>query len=118
MSEDRAEYDALLEDLLREMQPTTEHESLLVSLMVQARWKLARMVRLEADLFERMSSGEDVTNELELIHRYSGAAERSYFKAHKEFTDGRGVHPSPVAPPKPDPLAALKNWPVPKPTKQ
>jgi hypothetical protein len=88
-TEDPSEYDALLGRLLNEMQPTTEHESFLVSLMAQSRWKLARIGRLEDDLFEKMLNGEEVTRQLDLMRRYSAAAERSYYKAHKELTDGR-----------------------------
>jgi hypothetical protein len=99
-SEDRAAFDALVENLLSEFQPHGEHESFLVRQMAEARWRLARIRLIETAAFDLLvgeaapqnpyariaekmvANGGDV---LAKLNRYASAAERSYYKAHKEL---------------------------------
>lgn len=99
-SEDPAQFEALLCGLDGEFAPTTHHEFLLVQQMAQARWRLARIRRIETAAFNNllgdaepadadaclavalMQSG---TGFLAKLERYAASAERSYFKAHKEL---------------------------------
>src|SRR4051794_4000748 len=56
--EDQDEFDILLVCLRDEMKPADEHESFLLGQMAQARWRLARIQRLETALFDQMLVGE------------------------------------------------------------
>ncbi len=87
--EDPDNFESLVERIIIEMQPSTEHEGLLVGFMAQARWKLGRIQNIEADLLDRCIAGEPVSAQLALIMRYAAAAERSYYKAHAEFMKSR-----------------------------
>jgi hypothetical protein len=99
-SEDRVAFDALVENLVSEFQPHGEHESFLIRQMAEARWRLARIRLIETAAFDLLvgepapenpyariaekmiANGGDVLSKLE---RYASAAERSYYKAHKEL---------------------------------
>lgn len=99
-SEDQTAFNSLIENLLSEFQPHGEHESFLVQQMAEARWRLTRIRRIETAAFDLLvgepapenpyariaekmiANGGDVLARLE---RYASAAERSYYKAHKEL---------------------------------
>jgi hypothetical protein len=99
-SEDQAAFNSLVENLLAEFQPHGVHESFLVRQMAEARWRLARIRLIETAAFDilagepapetpyariaekMIANGGDVLAKLE---RYASAAERSYYKAHKEL---------------------------------
>ena len=106
--EDADEFQASLERIRAEFQPQTDHENFLVQQMAQARWKLARAQRLENAAFEMLfqqgfdkgdgqsyetcvvsSMNKSGGNALALMQRYAAAAERSYYKAHRELQQGR-----------------------------
>ncbi len=90
-SEDQSEFDDLLERYRNQFGFDGEHESFLVEQMARSRWKLARVQRLETATFERASetgSPED-WKALATLQRYAAAAERSYYKAHRELQQGR-----------------------------
>ncbi len=90
-NEDQAEFDRLLESYRNQFGFDGEHESFLVEQMARSRWKLARIQRLETATFARASetgSAED-WKALATLQRYSAAAERSYYKAHRELQQGR-----------------------------
>jgi len=116
-NEDQSAFDRLLANLRTEFAPSTEHESFLVEQMAQSRWRLARIRRIEGAVLDQMleggvhpdpdrrvaarlllGGGESALNNL---HRYASAAERSYYKAHKELMAARAtrvaVHPAPSA---------------------
>jgi hypothetical protein len=98
--EDRSAFDGLFETLTSDFSPQGEHERFLVRQMAEARWRLARIRRLETAAFDLMlgmadsespdtrlaealiNRGGDLHSKLE---RYAAAAERSYFKAHQEL---------------------------------
>jgi hypothetical protein len=81
--------------------PGNEHEYFLVETMVESRWKLARLKRMEAALVQQMC-GQDTertnpdaviaaamlagsANAYACLQRYQAAAERSYYKAKQEL---------------------------------
>jgi hypothetical protein len=83
-----------------EFRPESEHEAFLVTQMVEARWRMIRMDRLENRAFEQALErieADPKANILEQLQatgadffrRQRAAAEKSYYKAHKELTTGR-----------------------------
>ena len=100
--EDQTAFDRLLESYLSEFQPTTTHEHFLVDQLAQSRWRLDRAHRLEALALEQIVSGDsDETNPnsrilahlgpnaLTTLNRWAAAAEKSYYRAHRELTQAR-----------------------------
>ena len=100
--EDQTAFDRLLESYHSEFQPTTTHEHFLVDQLAQSRWRLDRAHRLEALALEQIVSGDsDETNPnsrilahlgpnaLPTISRWAAAAEKSYYRAHRELTQAR-----------------------------
>ncbi len=102
--ESSEEFDALAARLGAEFHPEGENEGFLVHQMIQARWKLLRIERLEGLAFEQIltepGSDDDPDtrllgamgrngNILDKLARYSAAAERSYFKALRELQASR-----------------------------
>ena len=118
--EDPSAYAQLLETLQKELTPATEHEKFLVTQMAESRWRLDRTNRFEAVAYDQLLDEVDKTNPdhvivvkltnrtsniFDLLQRYRTAAERSYYKAHKELTQGRKNEKRNEAK---DPLAWLK----------
>ncbi len=105
--EDQDEFDILLVCLRDELQPGNGHETFLVELMAQSRWRLARARRLETAMFDQMLTASPLPADpdqqiaaqlmaggdraLATIQRYASAAERSYYKAHAEFMKSRKI---------------------------
>jgi hypothetical protein len=102
--EDQSAFARLLDTLARELTPTTEHEKFLVTQMAESRWRLDRISRFEAVAYEHLFEqphetnpdhvivlklGSKTANVFDLLQRYATAAERSYYKAHRELTQGR-----------------------------
>ena len=103
--ESRQDFDDLAARLRTEYTPQGDSESFLVDQMIQARWKLERIGRLEALAMEQIltdPAGDDPdpdarllavmsrnNNVLDKLARYSAAAERSYYKALRELQAGR-----------------------------
>lgn len=102
--ESREEYDALADTIAAEHQPEGDNEAFLVNQMIQARWKLLRLERLEALAMEQIltdpASSPDPDSAilaamaknssiLDKLARYEAAAERSYFKALRELQSSR-----------------------------
>jgi len=96
--QDAHEHAALLQRYTAEFAPTSAHEEFLVSQMVSSRWRLARLQRLESRLYSGYSSQPDPdgailadfqTRNATTLQRAIAAAERSYYKAHKELATGR-----------------------------
>ena len=96
--EDSAEFDQFSDELTRELYPGSPHESSLLTIMAQSRWRLARLRRLETAALNSVlgSAGlEDPDaklaqslighdgDPLAKIERYAAAAERSYYKAFR-----------------------------------
>ena len=121
--EDHDAYALLLESLQKEHAPTSEHEKFLVTQMAESRWRLDRTNRFEAIAFDRFLGeyddddpdhiivgklSERTTNIMDLLQRYRTSAERSYYKAHRELTQGRKDAKRNEAKPAADPLAWVK----------
>jgi hypothetical protein len=103
--ENREEFEALRASFHAEFEPRTPNEEFLVEQMLQARWRIARIYRLEAALFEQLAesqTGESADariaaaliqssglGALNLLQRYLAAAERSYHKAARELAESR-----------------------------
>ena len=103
-NEDPDEYDEIFNGFIEEFDPAGYHETFLVHQMIQSRWRIIRIHRLERVYLEQLqvagptvdpdqaildsmaAKGVDVLN---AFARYTAAAERSYFKAHRELIAGR-----------------------------
>jgi hypothetical protein len=98
--ESQEEFDQLAAAVRNEFAPETDSENFLVNQMAQARWKLDRIQRLEAQAFEQVLTEPGAPgdpdarilaaigargNLLDKLQRYSSAAERSYYKARREL---------------------------------
>ncbi len=95
--ESQADCDHLRETYRTDFDPQTEHDQFLLDQMVQARWKLIRLQKLEEAAFEAMLSDETPDtpearlvvklgpNALDKIERYNTTAQRAYYKAHNEL---------------------------------
>ena len=118
--EDHDAYAQLLETLQKEHAPATDHEKFLVTQMAESRFRLDRTNRFEAIAYDQLLGECDKTNPdhvivvkltnrtaniFDLLQRYRTAAERSYYKAHRELTQGRAREKRNEAK---DPLAWLK----------
>jgi hypothetical protein len=127
-NESQENYDRLLAKTIAEHNPTTEHEYFCVEVMVQARWKKARINRLEATVVGQMvtlsnSDDADAVMSIAMINkadgamaklaRYSAQANRDYFKAHSELKKSKGATEG-ADKPKPQPAAnqPVQNEPV------
>ncbi len=133
--EDRQQFEHLLNSYAQTFKPSNEHEIFLGHRMVESRWKLARLQRMEAALFQQMTSQDagntdpdavivaamlaGNANAYASLQRYTAAAERSYYKAKRELERERASSAQPaVAPvqiirpvqnePKPEAPAAAK----------
>ena len=84
--EDQDEFDILLACLRDEFQPANQHESFLTGQMAPSRWRLSRIQRIEAPMFDQMLA-ETTTGDPD--HRIAAAAECSYYKAHAELLKSR-----------------------------
>ena len=99
--EDLGAFHKIRSGYLDTFQPDNEHEYFLVETMVESRWKLARLKRMEAALIQQMC-GQDTeranpdavvaaamlagsANAYASLQRYQAAAERSYYKAKQEL---------------------------------
>jgi hypothetical protein len=107
MHENQAEFDALKQRIAEEQNPEGEHETFLVEQMVQSRFKLIRINRLENLAYDYILLGEDPSQSddpdakiiaamskngrdpLASLERYRITAERAYYKAHRELTQNR-----------------------------
>ena len=98
--EDQSAFARLLNTLATELMPKTEHDRFLVAQMAESRWRLDRINRFEAIAYEHLLEPPDETNPdhvivlklraktanvFDLLQRYAAAAERSYYKAHREL---------------------------------
>ena len=108
--ENAEDYTDLAARLRDEFQPDGENENFLVDQMIQSRCRLLRIQRLEALAFEQIltepgsSSDPDARilaamcpsgNALDKLHRYTAAAERSYYKALRELQSSRHLRNEP-----------------------
>jgi hypothetical protein len=99
-NENQQEFDELVAEYHRTFAPTNTHEQFLVEEMVQSRWRLARIRRLEAALVEQMvglgdpadadsilaaALLDDTAGPFKTLQRYAAAAERTGHRALKQL---------------------------------
>ena len=90
-TEDRNEFNALLDEFKSEWNPETPHQEFLVSQMAGARWKLARLERTEVDMLSGLDSLEKAFTDKEAaaafakLERYRVNLERTYHRSLREF---------------------------------
>jgi hypothetical protein len=105
--EDPDQFQELVIAYDSEFQPVTEHECFLVDQLVEARWKIGRIERLQAEAFDQMLAAGDPaqssdarivaalsqpTTVFDRLQRYAAQAERSYHKAHRELVQLQRQH--------------------------
>lgn len=98
--ESQDDFDALVAAIAGEHRPEGDTETFLVDQMIQARWKLLRIERLEALAVEQiltepgaaadpdsrlLSAMAGSGSVLDKLARYAAAAQRSYYKALREL---------------------------------
>jgi hypothetical protein len=105
--EDQDQFDQIQTVLRNDHQPENIHQNFLVNQMMKAQWQLARAERLETVAFELLAmpapdsgdpdirivnailaSGRDA---LGAFKRYAAQAERSYYKAYREFAAAKRI---------------------------
>ncbi len=104
--ENREDFDELEAAYRSEFNPQTPHQEFMLGQMVQARWKLDRIQRLEALAFEQLltepgaATGPDErilaalgrsSNIFDKLQRYTAAATRSYNAANRELKNARAA---------------------------
>ena len=125
--EDATAFHCHLENYQRKFTPQDDHEEFLVLRMVESRWKLARIQRMEVALLQQLTPGSEIPttpdglNAYASLQRYAAAAERSYYKALHELASNRAPAtpqpaPQPIARPVAQPAKpAIPNEPNPAP---
>ena len=88
--EDPNEYQTYMEEYFAQHVPATMDEQFLVRQMAEAMWRLRRIQRLEAPLFNNAPGGSPFadpmfSNELLKLTRYQKSLESSYFRASREL---------------------------------
>ena len=90
-SEDRNQFKALLEQTKSEWRPETTHQEFLVSQMTGAQWKLARLERMEVDMYAALDDPTKVFSDKETaagftrLERCRAALERTYHRCVREL---------------------------------
>jgi len=123
--EDLEGFERMHDDYVRTFTPRNDHQYFLVSRMVESRWKLSRLTRMEAALVQQMvtqdpeNTNPDAVivaamlagsaNAYASLQRYAAAAERSYYKAKHELERDR-ARDAKLEPPAP-PAVVLQNEP-------
>jgi hypothetical protein len=94
-NENQEEFDELIAEYHRTFKPANTHEQFLIEEMVQSRWRLARVRRLEAELIEDMVARRgfddadtmmvsalrnDTAHALTTLQRYATALQRAAFR--------------------------------------
>lgn len=105
--EDQDDFNELIEDVIDEHKPVTQHQVFLVEQLAKTWWLVCRAQRLEAKAFDRLAGvefdPEDADarivaemsktnpNVLNTLQRYAAQAERSYYKAYKELKAAKQI---------------------------
>ena len=101
--EDQSAYNQLLASYNSDFQPATTHEQFLVAQLAESRCRLDRFRRLEAQALSAIIDPSQIDetnpdarivaslgpNALMTLNRWAAAAEKSYFRAHRELTQAR-----------------------------
>ena len=90
-SEDRNEFNALLERYKSEIVPKTAHQEFLVGQMTGARWKLNRLERIEGAMWAALENpteaftNKDTAAGFARLDRYRASLERTYHRCAREL---------------------------------
>ena len=90
-TEDRNQFNELLEQYKSDWTPVTTHDEFLVSEMTGAHWKLHRIQRLENDMFAalddptRAFSDKETAAGFARLERYRASLERTYHRCLREL---------------------------------
>ena len=90
-TEDRNQFNELLQQYKSEWSPETTHDQFLVSEMVAAQWKLDRIARIELDMFAKLDDPAKAFTDKETaagftrLERYRTSLERTYHRAAREL---------------------------------
>jgi len=94
-TEDRNQFNELLEQTMTEWTPATAHQEFLVSQMTGAQWKLNRLQRMEVDMFvaldvpEKAFTDDETAKQFARLERYRAALERTYHRCIRELRASR-----------------------------
>ena len=100
-TEDRNQFNALLEQYRSEIAPKTTHEEFLVSQMTGARWKLDRLERMEVTMFAALENPVEAFTNKETaaafarLERYRASLERTYHRSARELRISRQLQNKP-----------------------
>ena len=86
--DDRAEFEELQTSLYAELSPEGPLETGIFQQLIHASWNLARIRRLEAELWQiepNLLLDESASKAFDRLGRYQGRTERSYFRALREL---------------------------------
>ncbi len=104
--ENREDFEELEAAYRSEFTPRTPHQEFMLGQIVQARWKLDRIQRLESLAFEQLLTEPGAAtdpderilatlgrsgNIFDRLQRYAAAATRSYNAAHRELKNARAT---------------------------
>ena len=90
-TEDRGQFNQLLEQYKSELTPATAHQEFLVSQMAGARWKLNRLERTETEMFAALDDPTKAFTDKETsagfakLERHRAALERTYHRSAREL---------------------------------
>ena len=90
-SEDRDQFNALLDQYKSEWTPETAHQEFLLSQMAGAQWKLNRIERMEVDMLAALDDPTKAFNDKETaagfarLEKYRAALERTYHRCTREL---------------------------------
>ncbi len=113
--ESREQYDRLAADYRAQFHPQGVHQEFLVAEMIDARWRLSRIERLQTAAFAQIlgEPGADPDSSLlsaitqssgaiDRLERYAAAAKRAYFQAHRALQQDRKPNAKATGPTKKD----------------
>ena len=90
-TEDRNQFNELLEQYKSDWTPVTTHQEFLVSQMTGAQWKLDRIQRIENDMFAKLDDPAKAFSDRETaagfarLQRYRASLERTYHRCVREL---------------------------------
>src|SRR5579884_871349 len=90
-TEDRAQFNELVEKFKMDLKPRGFHQHILVGNMAAAHWKLQRIARIEIDMFAKLDDPAQAFNDKETaaafarLDRYRASLERSFHRCSREL---------------------------------
>ncbi|HXP84103.1 MAG TPA: hypothetical protein VN841_05250 [Bryobacteraceae bacterium] len=79
--EDKEEFERHRASYIKRFQPRDQPEQDLVETLVAARWRLNRLMSIEAQLLENAEEPKDILKALSLLTRYENQLNRTFDKA-------------------------------------